>query len=244
MTVSKPLLIMVGADKGGVGKTLVSRSLSDYLQSQGIKFRAFDTESPAGVLHRFNPQTTEVVDLTDTGQQVRVFDTLQDIPVTLVDVRAGLLSRILGTMGDIGLIDAVRTGSIQLMVLHVLGPTLASLQEIDATSSAIPGAIHFLVQNHVNDTKFFEWDPETYQKTFSNKRSGLLDIPRLDPLTCEHVELASTTFRQFIDNEKGGGSRADNSMVLRGYARTWLKKVFAEFDRVRINEIASVSVSS
>ena len=42
-------LIVVGADKGGVGKTTLSRVLIDYLQTQGIAVRAFDVEFRAAI---------------------------------------------------------------------------------------------------------------------------------------------------------------------------------------------------
>ncbi len=43
----KPLLILVGADKGGVGKTTTSRALLDFLARRNVLARAFDTENPA-----------------------------------------------------------------------------------------------------------------------------------------------------------------------------------------------------
>ena len=43
---TKPVVIVVGADKGGVGKTTVSRTLLDYFSANNIPTRAFDTESP------------------------------------------------------------------------------------------------------------------------------------------------------------------------------------------------------
>jgi cellulose biosynthesis protein BcsQ len=33
---AKPVVIVVGADKGGVGKTTVSRTLLDYFDANGI----------------------------------------------------------------------------------------------------------------------------------------------------------------------------------------------------------------
>src|SRR5580698_776854 len=50
----KPAVILVGADKGGVGKTTVARALADYLTGKNIMTRAFDTESPRGTLQRFH----------------------------------------------------------------------------------------------------------------------------------------------------------------------------------------------
>ena len=47
---AKPAVIIVGADKGGVGKTTVARTLLDYFIAQQIPTRAFDTEAPRGTL--------------------------------------------------------------------------------------------------------------------------------------------------------------------------------------------------
>jgi hypothetical protein len=52
---AKPVVIVVGADKGGVGKTTVSRTLLDYFTANNVPTRAFDTESPRGTLKRFHP---------------------------------------------------------------------------------------------------------------------------------------------------------------------------------------------
>ena len=52
---AKPVVIVVGADKGGVGKTTVSRTLLDYFSANNVLTRAFDTESPRGTLKRFHP---------------------------------------------------------------------------------------------------------------------------------------------------------------------------------------------
>src|SRR4029077_10414403 len=60
-----PRAILIGADKGGVGKTTVARTLVDYLTAQGIPLRAFDTEAHKGALYRFHPKITEIVDVTE-----------------------------------------------------------------------------------------------------------------------------------------------------------------------------------
>ena len=91
----KPTLIMVGADKGGVGKTTVARSLLDFLASNNVIVRAFDTETPRGTLHRFHPEITQVVDINQTPDQMRILDTLNtsQVKVTLIDTRAGARPR-------------------------------------------------------------------------------------------------------------------------------------------------------
>ena len=59
----KPVVILVGADKGGVGKTTLARTLLDYLAARNTPARAFDSEFPRGALKRFHPKMTEIIDL-------------------------------------------------------------------------------------------------------------------------------------------------------------------------------------
>jgi len=74
----KPVVLMVGADKGGVGKTTVTRTVLDYLAAKNVLVRAFDAEHPRGTLQRFHPDITEVVDITTAADQMKMIDTLAE----------------------------------------------------------------------------------------------------------------------------------------------------------------------
>ena len=39
----KPMVLMIGADKGGVGKTTIARTMLDYLAARNTLTRAFDS---------------------------------------------------------------------------------------------------------------------------------------------------------------------------------------------------------
>src|SRR5437588_5178840 len=154
-----PTVILIGADKGGVGKTTVARTLLDYLAAHKVPARAFDTEAPKGTLKRFHPDVTDVVDVAAAADQMKIFDSLSISEVTVIDVRAGLLSATLGVLRDIGFLDVAKKGDFRLMVFHILGPSIASLEEISETARFLSGAHHFLVKNFINNTTFFDWDP-------------------------------------------------------------------------------------
>src|SRR5215469_3608889 len=156
MRMAKPAVILVGADKGGVGKTTVSRTLLDYFDANNVRTRAFDTESPRGTLARFHSDITEIVDMTTTSDQMKILDTLSDAPstVTVIDVRAGLMLPTLASLRDIGFLDAASSGAITFAVFHMLGPSIASLDEIAETAVFTKDAKYFLVKNHLNDTHF------------------------------------------------------------------------------------------
>ena len=239
---AKPAVIIVGADKGGVGKTTVARTLLDYFTAHQIPTRAFDTEAPRGTLKRFHPELTDVVDMTFVPDQMKIFDTLNsaEASVTLIDVRAGLMSPTLKALRDIGFIEAAKKGQITFALFHILGPSIASLDEINETAAYLGDAKYFMVKNFINNTHFFEWDEATHSAYFKQIKNAVeVVIPKLNEMATEQVELASVPYLTFIANKKQSGEPASYSFVLRGYVRHWLGNVWAEYDRINLTDIVA-----
>ena len=157
----KPTLIVIGADKGGVGKTTVARTMLNYFADNNVLARAFDTEHPRGTLRRFHPDATEVVDITQTPDQMKILDTLNtsQVKVTVMDTRAGALSTSLNALRDVGFLDAAKAGEFNFILFHILGPSIASLAEIAETVPFVTDANYFLVKNYVNDFDLFRLGP-------------------------------------------------------------------------------------
>jgi hypothetical protein len=204
-----PQVFIAGADKGGVGKTMVSRALLDYFTVNSIEHRAFDTETPNGMLKRFYPDKTEMVDLTGSDGQMQVFDTL-GAAVTVIDIRAGLLSPTLKLLNEIGYLDPAKC---KITVLHILGNSQTSIGEVKAITDAIATSRYIAVANRINDTKY-------------EFPAGSLDIPKLDERACESVDALSSTFGAYINNGPSG--------VLSGYVKHWRGRIFEQFDAAKL----------
>jgi hypothetical protein len=171
---------------------------------------------------------------------MKIFDTLNSASpsVTVIDVRAGLLSRALADLRDIGFLDAAKSGQITFAVFHILGPSIASLDEIAETAGFMDGAKYFLVKNFINNTSFFEWDQATYNSYFHRiKGATEITIPKLNEMAYEQVEVSSVPFLKFVANKGPHDETANYSFVLRGYVRHWLANVWSEFDRIKLTDI-------
>jgi MinD-like ATPase involved in chromosome partitioning or flagellar assembly len=211
-----PTVFIVGANKGGVGKTTVTRLLLDYFTQNAIEFKAFDTEAPDGGLQRFHAQST-VVDLSKSTDQMKVFDNVSPTAVTVIDIRAGLLTPTLKTLSEIGFLDMAKAGKLRVVVLHVVGPAAQSLDEVAPVIAALAGSRHIPVANHVNDTEFVAPD-------------GAIKIGKLDEAVNKHVDEVAMGFADFI---KSGAS-----FVRSGYVRKWMGDAFAEFDKAKLNVLS------
>src|SRR6202000_3277402 len=154
------------------------------------------------------------------------------------DVRAGLLSPALASLRDIGFLGAAKAGQITFAVFHILGPSIASLDEIAETANFMQGAKYFLVKNFINNTSFFEWDQATYNSYFHRiKDATELTIPKLNEMAYEQVEVASVPFLKFVANNGVHDEAANYSFVLRGYVRHWLANVSREVERIQLTDI-------
>ena len=243
---TKPAVVLIGADKGGVGKTMVARTLLDYFADRQVRARAFDTEVPKGTLKRFYPDLVDVVDINYVPHQMRIFDTVNstDASLSLIDVSAGLLSPTLNALRNIGFIEAAKKGHVTFVVFHILGPSIASLDEIVETASYLGDGKYFMVKNFINNTHFFDWDEATHAGYFKSIPDAVeITIPKLTEMAAEQVDLASVPFATFIANMKQSGEPASYSFVLRGYVRHWLHNVWAEYDRVGVINIVEAKES-
>ena len=189
---------------------------------------------------RFHGDITEMVDIVSTADQMRILDTLNtaQVTVSLIDTRAGALAQTLRVLRDIGFLEAVRDGQFNFILLHVLGASISSLEEIAETAPFAANAHYFLVKNYVNETTFFEWDPETYMSYFAKSRSAdEISIPKLSEMAYEQVDIAGSPFSAFVANKTADGRSAAHSFVLRGYVRTWQRKIAEEFDRIGLLDL-------
>jgi hypothetical protein len=190
---------------------------------------------------------SDIVDATAVPDQMRIIDTLSttDATATVVDVRAGLLSPTLRALRDIGFLDAVKKGQITFIVFHILGSSIASLNEIEETAPFTADAKYFLVKNYLNTSSFFEWDQPTYASYFKKLKDAVtITIPKLNEMAYEQVELASVPFLSFVANKNPKGDTANYSFVLRGYVRHWLGNVWGEYDRVKLLDLFDTAGNS
>jgi hypothetical protein len=163
--------------------------------------------------------------------------------VTVIDVRAGLLSPTLCALRDIGFLDAVKKGQFTFVMFHILGSSIASLDEIGDTAPFTADAKYFLVKNYFNNTTFFEWDQATHSAYFKKVKEAVeITVPKLNEMAYEQVELASVPFLTFAANKGPKGEAANYSFVLRGYVRHWLGNVWAEYDRIKLNDIIAAAL--
>lgn len=235
--VVKPTLVFVGAQKGGVGKTTISRLLLHWLEENRRSHVAFDTEVPFGSLIRFYRDKTELLDIDDVAAQMRVFDAVHadsSGSAFVVDLRAGYLYRILDLLGDLRILRDAQEGAFNIIFLHIMSGSLESIREISETVDRFSGARHIVVTNPANGLDLTDWETSDVRASFERVGGIELNIPALNKLAYNENDRSGATFSQFINNKQPNGLEANYSYVLRAYTRDWVLKSMAQIDRINL----------
>ena len=245
---AKPTVILVGADKGGVGKTTVARTLLDYFGAHQTPTRAFDTESPRGTLKRFHPDLTEVVDVTEVADQMKIFDTLGSAAarVTVIDVRAGLLSSTLAGAERHRLPRIGQEGPDHLRGVPHPRPLDRLAQrdrrdrELRRRRQLFPGEEphqrHHLLRVGPQDLQFLLQADQRRRRDLASPSSTRWPASRWKWRASPSCRSSPTRTPR--------AQTANYSFVLRGYVRHWLGNVWGEYDRVKLIDLVAPKAES
>jgi hypothetical protein len=151
---------------------------------------------------------------------MKVFDGLNKAQVTLIDIRACLLST-LRSLSLLGFLDGVRDGSLRISVVHVIG-SKASFDEIESTAAAVEGAKHHVLLNHTNSRSSSAF---RLQWRIRSRSAFLTETA------------ASTVDRKGMGFNSFHADEAGQSRTLRGYVNAWLKPIFWSYDTVALNAL-------
>jgi hypothetical protein len=236
---AKQTFILVGADKGGVGKTTLSRTIVEYFTALNLPLLAFDTETPHGALLRYHPSITTLVDIYSTIDQRKIFEPAQGSPpVILVDFRAGTFLQTLATLKKIGIIDRAEEGEFDILLMHLLAPSMVSLQEQTEVQPYRAACKHFVVQSFAGKSAFFQDKKDVVEHYIGDIPSEQrLQVPTLNQMAFEAVDLLGTTFYDFATGDDPDTKSPQHSLVLRGYTQSWLGTMWDEYDRIGLRDI-------
>lgn len=231
-----PLVIVVAGDKGGTGKSTVTRAVLDYSRQQRANARVIDCEVPAGETSRY-VSGAEIIDPSTPQGQMRIFP--NELPATtIIDAAARQLSPFVHALHETHLDDDIRAGSLRLALLHLISPSDRSIREIAEIAASLgEGAKHFLVKNHITDAGFQEWEADChFAATFQKMEAFTITVPNLNSAATDAMQRLGMGFAAFSQD-------VEQSRILRGYVRSWLGVVFREFDRIGLRELIAAAVA-
>lgn len=103
-------IFIIASRRPRVGKTLLARTLAEFLRSEDRPAAAFDCNPGEFALVDYLPGDTAVADITETKDQITLFDQLlaEDRVPKVVDVGHSLFDKFFTVIQQIGFVEEAR----------------------------------------------------------------------------------------------------------------------------------------
>lgn len=190
---------IVCSDQARNGKTLYARILADrFALADERKLRVFDTDYPNGDLARWFPQQSQIIDLSQTGDQVKLFDTMIGEPTNnyVVDLQSERLLRFFTIFYDIAFDEGAREAGIGISVHFVLDRSTSSLQAARMIRSKLRCSEYVVVINEAIGTIFHLASArESYDRMAKNRE---IVLPRISGAARAYIDQPDFSFSRFI----------------------------------------------
>lgn len=148
---------MIGGEKGGVGKSMVSRLMAQYFIDHEMPFVGFDTDRSHGSLLRFYPEYASQV-LVDSYEALdRIIEAAVEVPGrrVLVDLAAQTQEPLVRWMDESGVLDMADLSGISLHYWHVMDAGRDSVDLLKRLLDRFGQRVQYvLVRNHLRGEDF------------------------------------------------------------------------------------------
>jgi hypothetical protein len=227
MPATKPTrnIILVGGDKGGVGKSAASRILTEYLDEHSQPHLAYDGDDANPTFLRFYPKAERIFTKSVKGFEILINNLEAEIPFQLVDLGSGTSLMIAQFAHKTDFLDEVANAGGVVTFVFVLAPGVDSINLLKILFGQYQERIRYVIaRSEAMHGNWNLWNGSKTREALLNANAIEITIPQLDPDAFALADRFSLSW---------GAACEDKRLPLasRSYVKRWRKQVFSELDK-------------
>lgn len=221
----------IGGEKGGVGKSVVSRLLCQYCIDKGRPFAAVDADASHGALVRYYGEYSQAVDLESFDSADHIMDrALGSERAVLVDLPAQSSRLLRRWMKSGDVLNFAREMGVTLYFWHVTDGGFDSVNELENAFGHFATAMKFVVvKNHGRSIDFSQFDESSVVERLKAAGGLVLDLPLLHAATMYKIDKKGSSFWAAMNS-------LDDSLALlpmeKQRTKLWLKEAYQAVDQI------------
>jgi len=188
---------LIGGEKGGVGKSMVSRLLAQYFIDHDLPFTGFDTDRSHGSLLRFYADYASPA-LADSYEALdRIVETAVDQPGrrVLVDLAAQTHDPLVKWMDESGVLDMADLSGISLHYWHVMDSGRDSVDLLTRLLDRFGQRMHYvLVKNQLRGDDFGQLERSGQLDRARGLGATVIDLKRLHDAVVQKIDARNASF--------------------------------------------------
>lgn len=220
----------IGGEKGGVGKSMTSRLLAQYLIDAGTSFIGLDSDQSHGTFSRFYSEYASplVVDDYDSLDQLVLLAQENPDYDLIIDLAAQTSARLGKWIEESDSLSLFQEIGSQVYLWHVLDDGADSVNLLNGLLNRYPQEfIKFVVVSNLGRGECFDhFEQSTTYKKAKDRDATFMTLTKLQPQLAARLDFNNTSF----------WAAANNSDVMniieRSRVRTWLKNNYQQFDKL------------
>ena len=223
-------ILLIGGEKGGVGKSLVSRALAQYFIDHSMPFVGFDTDRSHGALMRFYADYASPI-LID---RYEALDHIVEVAVeqsglrVLVDLAAQTHAPLVAWMDDSGVLDLARENGLQITYWHVMDTGRDSVDLLRQILERFQDRLDYVVvRNQLHGNDFSNLEKSGLLDRLSDLGGRVIEVKQLHQSVIQKIDAKDSSF--WAAKQSGTEFGAGLGLMERQRLKTWMNHVFAEF---------------
>lgn len=229
------MIHFVGGEKGGVGKSLVSRVLAQYMIDHEIPFLGFDTDRSHGSLLRFYADYASPVVIDQFESLDAIVEAAVESPEkrVLVDLAAQTHDLLVKWIDESGVLEMAEETGVSVRYWHVMDNGKDSLNLLGKLFDRFGSRLRYtLVMNQLRGSSFelFENSPERVRALEFNAR--FVNLKKLHEASVHKIDASSESFwsAQNSDNTSATGL----GLMERQRVKIWLRHAYSEIESAEV----------
>ncbi|MDD5388388.1 MAG: hypothetical protein PHD37_03525 [Gallionellaceae bacterium] len=228
-------LHFIGGEKGGVGKSLVSRVLAQYMIDHEQPFLGFDTDKSHGSLLRFYSDFTSPTVIDQYESLDRIIESAADAPErrVLVDLAAQTHQFLARWIEDSGLLDLSGDLGLTLNYWHVMDSGQDSVDLLRQLLDQFGSRLNIIiVLNEVRGDRFDILNASGERARAEGLGAKVVSLPHMQDSTMQKIDGHSLSFWAAMNKtDKANGGLG---LLERQRVKVWLRKAYDGISRLGI----------
>jgi len=218
----------VGGEKGGVGKSLVARVLTQWFIDRSLPFAAIDADTSHRTLLRSYESYSQPVDLEVFASADEIANrALAADRSVVVDLPAQSKRALERWMQSVDLVRFCRDAGIGLTLWHVTDGTFDSVRDLERSLDLWADSFSFIAaKNHGRGRDFSLFDESEGRRRLEQMGGRIVDVPELDAAAMGRIDRTCVSLWAAANGVEGDLALAP---MQRQRTRLWLDRCYQSF---------------
>lgn len=224
---------LIGGEKGGVGKSMVSRLLAQYYIDNELPFIGFDTDRSHGALMRFYADyaSPALVDRYEALDQIIESALEEPGRRVLVDLAAQTHEPLVKWMDESGVLDMADLSGIALHYWHVMDSGRDSVDLLVRLLDRFGQRVHYvIVKNQLRGDDFGQLERSGQLERATGLGASVITIKHLHDAVVQKIDARNASF--WSARHGGAVDGPGLGLMERQRLKLWLNHAYGEIARI------------